>query len=697
MANTVNKGGISAKVHLGNLLDVDIKIGGTAKVTDKQGKGIFQNVNDNFTKNPNHRPVEHAGDGDENWQNQGTARDKGRPKGNQDDHTAPPANRRNNNGEPEIGEDGNLKGRPARGENGDLIPVKNGDIHASENGLEHGRGHQKGANQQQIPTQETPPIVILPTDEKGDQRTGRTQNTPPIIIPVENQGNPKNGGTQNTPPIVIMPETTTQNTPPIVIMPETNMPDNHPHTMPNLPAATILKTYGNQTINLIRTVVNEVLRQNDVYLSRNTINRIINNQISQNSTGPNNQTYQTSPRVNNQTVQNSTRTNNQTFQNAGWKNTTTNLPREVSNLVQNIGSRVLSMLDNSQHQGKMIHEISKEISHQIQENIQTAKSTIIKNADLNAVQFKNLNISEKMQVAVELLPVHVPPKAIENLQNFKAQEILNGLLLARGLIVPNEQQADVRNLVAFKAAVLPPEVSMTTLRDVGQLVKVLIADTAMLKTTANLDLAVQKFVKILLANNELGVLLATVNLASQTQSQGGLISRSLALAQIYRLIDQLIQAGEKAMKEAAPENASKNILLKERNVFQSAGLSVIDEADEQNTLVGKLHTNDAAGSLRQFLEFNPAFVFDNSASAFNNPDDARQAQKDFINIYHDDIEQWLRSGNHRLVKDFDFDRPVGVVVERNNSNIFTANTARFVLVRDGSVQGWHFLKSFLVK
>jgi len=299
-----------------------------------------------------------------------------------------------------------------------------------------------------------------------------------------------------------------------------------------------------------------------------------------------------------------------------------------------------------------------------------------------------------MHVAVDLLPQHLPPKVLEHLQNHKPHEVINGLLLARGLIVPNEQAAEIRNLVAFKASVLPSEISMTTMRDVGQLVKILIADTAAAKTTANLDLAVQKFVKILLANNELGVLLATINLAAQSQNQSGLIGRSLALAQIYELINQLIQAGEKALKEAAPE---KNALLKDRNIFQSNGLAAAEDFDESKIQLTKLNAHEAAASLRQFLEFSPAFVHDKSTSAFNNPDDARQAQKDFINLYHDDIGEWLESGKHRLVKDYDFDKPVGVVVERGSDRTFTATTARFVLVRDGSVQGWHFLKTFLVK
>lgn len=609
MANPVNNGGISAKVSVGNLLDVDVRIGGSAKVPENRSTEIFQSVNENYAKNPNHaRTGEVAQDANNNQQFQGNAQGADAPPAQNEDfaQNAPPANNKNN---PDIGEDATLLNRPMRGENG--------KSNASEQGLLNGRGHHKT----EIPTQQTPPIVIIPT---------------------ENNGNPKNTATQNTPPIVILPT-------------NTETPQNQPPIRVKFSIDLNLKAHGNQPYGIIRQVISQILRQNDIYLSNNAINRLINNQTFQNST----RTYTQTP----------------------------NLPRDVNNLVQNIGSRVLSLLDNSGQNQKLIHQISKEIGHQMRENVESVKNTFFKHAEFNAVHFKHLNIGDKMHVAVDLLAHHVPPKALENLLNHKAQDILNGLLLARGLIVPGENSPALRNLVEFKTTVLPSAVSMTNLRDVGQLVKGLIADTSAAKTTANLDLAVQKFVKILMANNELGVLLATINLAAQTPNQGGLVSRSLALAQIYELINQWIQAGEKALKNAASE----------KNIAPLMNLSAIDDADELNFQANKFHANGAEGALRQFLEFNPAMAFDNSASKFDNPDDARQAQKDFINLNHNDIEQWLKSGNHRYVKDYDFDKPVGVVVERASEGIFTANTARFVLVRDGSVQGWHFLKSFLVR
>jgi hypothetical protein len=650
MANPVNNSGINAKVSVGGALNVDVKAGGTARVSDNQSQGIFENVNENYTKNPNHaRAAGHAEDGDQTPRS--TAKRADTPPAPNEDFANDPPPARNkavtNKQSPHIGEDGTLNGIPQRGEDGGTIPTEPG------RGPHKIGGQGQGQTQTQTPIPQGPPILVLPTDNPGDQQTGTTQNTPPIIFMPNRHDNGNHNGQYKNVPVFTTPNTSWQNTP----------ANNYPSMGVNYSVDLNLRANGNQPFGVIRQVVNQVLRQNDIYLSNNTLNRLINHQTFQNST-------------------------------RGLAQTQVNLPRDVNNFIQIIGKQVFSMLDNSHQNHKLIHRISKEIAHQLRENVQTVRHEILKNSDLGALHFKHLNMKEKMHVAVELLPAHLPPKALEHLQHHKAHEVLNGLLLTRGLLVPNERPAEVRNLVAFKSSVLPSEVSMTALRDVGQIVKTLISDTAAAKTTANLDLAVQKFVKILLANNELGVLLATINLAAQSPNQSGLVGRSLALAQIYELINQLIQAGEKALKDAAPD---KNALQKDRNIFQAVGLTTLEDLDESKIQLNKTHANEAAGSLRQFLEFNPALVYDKSTSAYHNPDDARQAQKDFINLYHDDIAEWLESGKHRFVKDFDFDKPVGVVVERASEQIFTANTARFVLVRDGSVQGWHFLKSFLVK
>ena len=111
--------------------------------------------------------------------------------------------------------------------------------------------------------------------------------------------------------------------------------------------------------------------------------------------------------------------------------------------------------------------------------------------------------------------------------------------------------------------------SLATLRDLGGLVKVLISDAAAAKSTANLENAVQKFARILIAVNCLETVLTAVKLADQNQFAGGNVGRTLAIVQVYELINRLILSGEQALKEAA-QFALKNAAQNEPNK-QTAG------------------------------------------------------------------------------------------------------------------------------
>lgn len=517
-----------------------------------------------------------------------------------------------------------------------------GAQHASQQGLEHGRGHQKndvrGQNQQNVPNN---------TEHTNTGNTPKTNDLP-------NQNNtPKTNNLPNQPN---MPTTTTTTN-----FPQHQQTNQFPTVRVTLPAN--IEIRANLQNSLLRLVLGPVLQQNDIYLSTRSLNNLIDNHANN---GQNN---------------------------FGQTNA---LPKQVGDLLQNLGKTLSNFVNNpSNLDGKMIHQVTSELAHHFETQIQAAKNLLLNTPGLDGKHFEQLNIRERMQAAVDLLPRHIPAETLQTLQNHPADEILNGLLLARGFAAANENAPSAKNL-AVLTNTLSKEISPAALRDIGQLVKILIADAAFAKTTANLDLAVQKFVRILLANNELGVLLAVINLAGESHLTGGLMSRSLALAQIYEMINRLILAGEKAMNEAMPKNSAENLLQKsEKNNFISLSVKVSDK-DETNPNLHKTGNTGAEGALRQFLEFNPAFMQDKSASAFTNSDDARQAQKDFVSAYQTEIEQWLRSGNHRLVKDIEFEKPIGIVVERNSDGYFSASKARIVLVRDGSVQGWHFLKSFLV-
>lgn len=612
MPNPVYIGAVG-KADLGGNGGGKIKARVAVKVSTRQSGEAIRQVNQNLGKNPNHAP-RRTGQGNNNQpqvNNAGNGNNNPPVLKNGNQTVAPPLRDLRTTGNPD--QQPAADNRNDTAVNNRLRQGNNGTNHASQKGLENGRGHHK-------------------TTPQNQNQTNTTNNAPP-----NNQGNvnPQNNQTaQNNPPI-------------------NNGQNNQPNNQ---------NTNNQPLADTVRQVVGLVLGRNDVFINAGTVNKFFN----------------------------------QNFQTGGQMQTGNS--HELNHLIQNIGSRILSLLDNSQQvNGRIIRQIATEVSLQFQQQIETARTSLLQNADLGAKTFKNLNINERMMLAVEFLKLHLPPTDVaESLRSFQPKEILSGLFLVRGLVIAQENTADVRNLVAFQSRVLPDEISLTALRDVGLLVKILISDAIGAKSAANLDQAVQKFIRFLLANNELGVLLASVSLAAQTRYSGGLISRSLALAQIYDLINRLIIAGEKALKDAVlAQKAAKNFGQTAKSDILSFGISNASEKDEPLLQSAKLQGAESA--LRQFLEFNPAFVFDNSASAFNNSDDAREAQNSFVSLYQDDIDCWLKSGNHRFVKDFELEKPVGVVIERSRDGIFMSGTIRIVLVRDGSVQGWHFLKSFLIK
>lgn len=492
--------------------------------------------------------------------------------------------------------------------------------------------------------------------------TNNGVNTPPIFQPQ----NPTAPGKQNPVPTTTPPPV---QTPPIFENPGNQKPttnQNFPQWEPILIINTRLFDL-NLRDNILRSAVNETLRQNDIYVSRDVVNRLIRD---------------LNPNGN---------------QNGNGSNRTTNIPNEVRQLVQSVLNQVSNTLNNSTPVNpQIIRQVASEVSNNFQPQMNLARDILIFTSHPDAKHFSNLNIQERVFLAVEMMLNHLSSET--NLQQFSSKEIYNGLLLARGMITSGENTADIRNLIALRSDILQNGFSPAGLRDLGQLVKGLVVNAANAKTTINLDAAVQKFIKILLANNELGVLLAAAALGKQAERGTITMNRTLALVQVYQLIARLIMAGEAALKELALKEAVlKNAPVKSENNLSAIGLNKITDADEKSAMLRDLQNSNLHNNLKNFLEFNPSAITDRSASSFVNPDDARHAQNHFSSTHHDEIEQWINSGNHRFVKEIDLEKPIGVVVERGSDDFFPATKARIVLVRDSSPQGWHFLKSILVR
>lgn len=550
----------------------------------------------------------------------------------------------------------NAGDRRGNGNNGNVSNNGNNGNHYGQlkngNNGNHGNGHQGNGrvrgqgNGQNNQTVNNPPLIETQTQTPTTKTTVRT-------APLDHPTTPIGPGKQNP-----LPPTTngqTINSPPIIANPGNQNRPQFPQN--NQPIIIVTTRTGNTNtpLGIVRNAVSEVLRQNDIFVSRSVINDLTRNQNSQGN------------------------------------NRSTNIPSEVRNLVQTVVSGLTDVLSNTtQPNSQFIRQTANQISNNLQPQINSARDILIFTAQPDAKHFSSLNIQERVFLAVELMFNHLPPDT--SLQQVSNREIYNGLMLARGMIAAGENTADIRNLVAFRSDALPNGFSPAGLRDLGQLVKILIVGVVGAQTTANLDVAVQKFIKLLVANNEMGVLLAAATLAKQAEVGTRGMNRTLALVQVYQLIARLIVAGEAALKDAA----AKMPLAKNDNHLTATGLNKITDADEKSAMLRDLQNNNLHGSLKNFLEFNPAFVAERSVSSFVNPDDARHAQQHFSSNSQDEIQQWLDSGNHRFVKEIDLDKPIGIVVERGAEDFFSATKARIVLVRDSSEQGWHFLKSFLV-
>ena len=398
------------------------------------------------------------------------------------------------------------------------------------------------------------------------------------------------------------------------------------------------------------------------------------------------------------------RVSSRTFANppVGGGESSLSLPKEIFQLVETIENQILQTFNTPRisHQ-HATNQVVIEIPQSLDNQIQTAKNLLTKIfGTAEAKHFSHLDIQQRMVAAIEIFFKDLPAGMPGNLRSHSAKEVLAGFLLARGLLNPGSRHSTA-SLLGMMQSVAADKISLAAMRDFGGLVKVLISDAAAAKSTANLEIAVQKFARILVAINCLDTVLTAVKLASQSQFVGGAAGRTLAIVQVYELINRLVLDGEQAMKEAATAITQQNAAKIEpdkntRSVLPSGTIADLTETDQTDKKTAGPKNVAAESALRQFLEFNPMFAHDKFLSAFENYDNAQQTQKDFLNHHQIEIEQWLRSGNHRLVKDIDFEKPVGIVVERDTSDFFSATTARIVLVRDGSVQGWHFLKSFLV-
>ncbi len=294
----------------------------------------------------------------------------------------------------------------------------------------------------------------------------------------------------------------------------------------------------------------------------------------------------------------------------------------------------------------------------------------------------NVPYDRALQVA-DLVFRHFPPDFSKQLKDVTPQRLLEGMILLHLWAAPGGNLTDVQRISNCRPGILPEGMAWSSFRETGLLVASLFRNAGTLSDRAGLDVAVQRFVKLLIAKNELGVLLAAVRLTSEAMSGRLPLSRVAALVQVYELIGQLVRNAERAMKEAAESSLPKSVEV----MKTEHGLS----------FSGAVETSEAESALRQYLAFNPSANADSGAAAFFSSQLAETSSRLAVDSSQKELLEWINSGRHRFVTEADLGRPLGVVIDKASEECFTASQIRVVLVRDASVLGWHILKSSLVR
>lgn len=320
--------------------------------------------------------------------------------------------------------------------------------------------------------------------------------------------------------------------------------------------------------------------------------------------------------------------------------------------------------------GRNLNLITREISHLLTNELRpTLGSPNVVPYD-RAIQIASLLLARAFEEA---------PKTFVQITD---REMLEALLFLQLCSNPGSQMKELREITSYHPSILPESVPWAAFRDTGLLAANLMKVGLTARDNAFLDAAVQRFFKLLVANNELGVLLAAVRLTADARS-GRLPNGSVAsLVRIYELIAQLMIVTQRAMKEAAEIAARKPVELK--------------QTDRNLAFAAAMEPSESEAALRQFLTFNPSAQADSGASAFFNEEVAETSARIAVDSSHREITEWLNSGRHRFVTEVDLGKPVGIVIDRSSDECFTASQIRVVLVRDGSVLGWHILRSCLV-
>lgn len=345
----------------------------------------------------------------------------------------------------------------------------------------------------------------------------------------------------------------------------------------------------------------------------------------------------------------------------------------------------------------------------------------------------SIGLNQNIRTVIALL-FHASTPEIQNaLSDFTGQQLISSLLLSGGITAEFQSKIGghsktldmLTDKLAFKQLIIilsqtiPSNTPILDVQNLWEGCGGIFGDSGCSQTGRDLEIVAFKYAEAL-RSSELRTLVKLTEVLQKGQENNSRIDTKL-----YELLERIIARAEKMVVKqsqnshlsfvrneqtsrttsfAAKTNFEKDIkdTQKQLNKPKISNAQSISEKDQifaftrDTATQGEFYSEKTELALRKQLEYYPHYAYEQQNSIFENRSDAQLGKQLFLNNYYDEIESWLESGKHRFVKDFEFDKPLGMIVDRGQSGFITADTIRVVLVRDGSVDGWHFLRSFVV-
>ena len=120
----------------------------------------------------------------------------------------------------------------------------------------------------------------------------------------------------------------------------------------------------------------------------------------------------------------------------------------------------------------------------------------------------------------------------------------------------------------------------------------------------------------------------------------------------------------------------------------------VDTHEQAGGHTQREHVGKSESWLRNRLKNHPKLK---DASSFFNKEQANRVQGSFVKLYRKEIAAWLKSGKGTFTKEIRMKNVIGIVLTRGKAKTVETTKALFVLARDKSAQGWHFVTSYPIK